>query len=416
MSTATTVDRPEDDHDPFEEFNRSMGAGTDQNPYPDFVEKRKTPVARMDIRREMGIELSDDDVAAMDLDIFTVSTFDTVQQVLRDNETFSSAGYAEVMGQVLGHSILEMDEPEHHHHRGLIQQAFTRKAMERWETDVVVPIVSGLVDAFVDDGRTDLVRNLTFPFPIHAFATMLGIPEEDFDTFHRLGVELIGVSVDFERAVAASQTLCAYFAEILEDRRTQPADDMISVLAQAELDGQRLSDEAIFSFLRLLLPAGAETTYRSSSNLLFGLLTHPDQLEALREDRSLMDQAIEEGIRWEPPLLTIFRRATRATEIDGVEIPAGASVVTNLGSANHDETRWENPEAFDIFRPHLPHIGFASGPHMCLGMHLARMETRVALNTLLDRLPDLRMDPDADPPYITGMVFRAPPALPVVWG
>ena len=191
---------------------------------------------------------------------------------------------------------------------------------------------------------------------------------------------------------------------------------MISVLACAEHDGHQLTDEDIYAFVRLLLPAGAETTYRSSSNLLFGLLSHPDQLEAVRADRSLLPQAIEEGIRWEPPLLIIMRTATQDIDVCGVPIPAGAMVICNLGSANHDHARWERAEEFDIFRPNLPHIGFASGPHTCLGMHLARMETRVAMEAILDRLPGLRFDPDAPAPYISGLTFRAPPALAALLG
>src|SRR5207342_3394915 len=184
--------------------------------------------------------------------------------------------------------------------------------------------------------------------------------------------------------------------------------DVISVLAQAELEGTRLTDEQICSFLKLLLPAGAETTYRSSSNLLYGLLTNPDQLAALTADRSLMAQTIEEGLRWEPPLLGIMRTATRDSEVEGMPIPAGSIVSVNLGSANHDERYWQNPEEFDIFRPPRQHIAFAWGPHMCLGLHLARMETKVALTQILDRLPGVRLDPDAEAPFITGMVFRAP--------
>jgi cytochrome P450 len=213
----------------------------------------------------------------------------------------------------------------------------------------------------------------------------------------------------------ASHDLYDYFCRIIEDRRVNPSDDVISVLTKAELEGVRLTNDEICAFLRLLLPAGAETTYRSSSNLLFGLLTHPEQLDALRNDRALMTQAIEEGLRWEPPLLTIMRTATRDTVVDGVEVNAGATIVVNMGSANHDEKVWDRSEEFDILRPPKQHMSFAWGPHMCLGLHLARMETRVVLSRLLDRLPGLRLDPDADAPYITGMTFRAPPALPVVW-
>ena len=191
---------------------------------------------------------------------------------------------------------------------------------------------------------------------------------------------------------------------------------MISVLVHAELDGTRLDDEQICAFLRLLLPAGAETTYRSSSNLLFGLLTHPDQLEAVRKDRSLIPQAIEEGLRWEPPLTSIIRVAAEDTEVCGVRIPAGAAIMVCTGSANHDESRWENPEEFDIFRKRFPPVAFGFGPHVCLGQHLARMETAVALNALLDRLPNLRLDPEAEDPHITGLMFRSPIALPVLFG
>jgi cytochrome P450 len=279
-------------------------------------------------------------------------------------------------------------------------------------------VVLGLVhhqDGVAEDGRADLVRQLTLPFPMTVIADMLGLPRADLTRFHRLGIELIGVSINWERGLAASQKLRDYFAEILEERRRSPADDVISVLASAEHDGLRLTDEEIFSFLRLLLPAGAETTYRSSSNLLVGLLNAPDQLEAVRADRTLVPQAIEEGLRWEPPLLTIMRTVTRDTDLEGVHLPQDAVVVVNLGSANHDESRWDDPERFDIFRPPQQHLAFAFGAHLCLGMHLARMETSVLLNAVLDRLPGIRLDPDADPPAITGMTFRAPAAVPVVF-
>ena len=199
-------------------------------------------------------------------------------------------------------------------------------------------------------------------------------------------------------------------------RRREPRDDLISTLARAEIDGERLSDDEIYSFLRLLLPAGVETTYRSTGNLLFGLLSNPEQLEAVRADRSLIPQAIEEAIRWDAPLLIITRVATRDTELAGVRIPAGSSVMPMLGSANRDETRWDDPDRFDIFREAKPHIGFGHGTHVCLGMHLARLEMRVALELLFDRLPNLRLDPAGDDPHIRGQVFRSPTSLPVLFG
>lgn len=418
MSTAD----PAEDYDPFEEFNRSAGIGVIEDPYPMFALARSSaPLVKEDVRAMAGLDFDDDsETTGIDLsdipDVFTAFTFDAVQQVLRDGETFSSKGYEAVMGQVMGHTILEMDEPEHHTYRALVQQAFSRKAMEQWEVDIVAPVVDEHIDAFIDRGTAELVRELTFPFPVNVIAHMLGLPREDLPQFHRWAVELISVGFDMDRGLGASTALHEYFSGIIAERRVEPRGDVISVLVGAELDGQRLADDEIIAFLRLLLPAGAETTYRSSSNLLFGLLTNPDQLAALRADRSLMQQAIEEGLRWEPPLLTILRTATRDTVVEGIEIPAGAMIVINMGSANHDERYWENPEQFDMFRKPRQHLAFAFGPHMCLGIHLARMETKVVLDRILDRLPDLGFDPDADPAYITGMTFRAPNALPVTWG
>lgn len=415
--TTNSAGTAEQEYDPFEEFNRSAGIGVVENPYPLFALVRpEHPVMKEDIRAMVGLEEGLDGMPVDLPDVYTAFSFEAVQTVLRDGETFSSAGYAEVMGQVMGHTILEMDEPEHHMYRGLVQQAFTRKAMDMWERDLVVDVVDEHIDAFVAEGRTDLVRHLTFPFPVVVIARLLGLPRRDLTWFHRKAVELISVGFDMERGLHASQELYDYFCAIIEDRRRSPADDVISVLVQAELDGVRLTNDEICAFLRLLLPAGAETTYRSSSNLLFGLLSNPDQLDALRDDRGLLPQAIEEGLRWEPPLLTIMRTATRDTVVEGVEMSAGSTVIVNMGSANHDEKVWDHPDDFDIFRAPRQHMAFAWGPHMCLGLHLARMETRVAISRVLDRLPNLRFDPDADAPYITGMTFRAPNALPVIWG
>jgi len=404
-------------NDPFEAFDRSAGAGIVRDPYPRLAELRaESPVYKGRIDLALGLPERPESALWRDRDHYAALGYDAVSQVLHDGETFSSSGYADSMGLVMGHSILEMDEPEHTAYRGLIQQAFTRKAMEQWEREVVKPVVDACIDAFVGRGRADLVRELTFPFPIQVIAALLGLPEEDLPTFHRRAVELISIAINIEGGLEASAELRDYFATILAPRRTNPRHDVISVLATAELDGQRLTDEEIFAFLRLLLPAGAETTYRSSSNLLFGLLNDPPQLEALRNDRSLMRQAIEEGLRWEPPLTSIMRTAMRDVDLCGVRVPKGAIVTVSMGAANHDPARWPDPERFDIFRQSRPHIAFAAGPHTCLGLHLARMETIVVMDAVLDRLPNLRLDPEVEDVHVTGVTFRAPQALPVVFG
>ena len=407
----------DDEKDPFEVFNNSTGSGLVRNPYPRFAELRdQCPVHEGMMGQLFDIPILDQSAFSATGSYFTACSYAAVAQVLLDGQTFSSSGYGPTMGLVFGHSILEMDDPEHYKYRSLLQQAFSQKAMDRWERDLVAPIVARCIDRFVDRGRADLVRELTFPFPLEVIAGMLGLPAADLPRFHRLAVELISIAVDIERGLNASQLLRDYFGDVLALRRANPGEDLVSVLATAELDGQRLTDEEIFAFLRLLLPAGAETTYRSSSNLLYGLLTNPDQLDALRADRSLMKRAIEEGLRWEAPLTQIARTATKEVMVDGVAVPQGAVIGVCLGAANHDAKRWDDPERFDLFREPKQHMAFAYGPHTCLGMHLARMETRVVIDAVLDRLPNLRLDPDGEDVHVTGLTFRAPATLPVVFG
>ncbi len=397
-------------YDPFSAFD-DVVAGTTRDPYPSLAEKRAdTPIAK-------GFTMSPD-VLPEGFDVepgWIAYRYEDCSRILRDAKTFTSTGYDTSIGMVMGHMILGMDDPEHRTHRNLVAHAFREKSLARWEPEFIAPIVDEQIDRFAADGQADLVRQLTFEFPVRVIARLLGLPEEDFLQFQRWSIELIGLVADIDRGLAASESLRQYFAGIVAQRRAQPAEDVISDLVSAEVDGERLSDEAIYSFLRLLLPAGAETTYRSSGNLLYLLLTHPDQLEAVRADRSLLPQAIEEALRYEAPLLTIARTATCEVEIAGITLEAGEGITTHIGSANHDETRWQDPETFDIFRPAIPHIAFAHGPHMCLGMHLARLETRVLLNRVLDRLGDLALQPGNGDPHIRGDIFRSPTSLPVTF-
>ncbi len=392
----------------------SMGQFTDtvagdvRDPYPDLAVKRRE--APVELTMQMGFDLEERLTA-------TAYRYDDVATVLRDNETYSSSSIRDLMAVVMGPYVLVgMDEPEHKRHRHLVSHAFRSKALAHWEDDLITDVVDGLLDQFARNGSAELVRELTFRFPVQVIAEVLGVPREDHDRFHDFAVAIINVAADPENGLQASSAMREYLSAHVDARRRQPGTDVISDLVTSEIDGEMLSDEEIFSFLRLLLPAGAETTYRAAGNFLFGLLTNTDQLEALRADRSLMTQAIEEAIRWESPLLITARRCTRDAELAGVEIPAGVNVIAHLGSANHDEARWDHAEDFDIYREPQPQIAFGVGPHMCLGLHLARLELKVAVNRLLDRLPGLRLDPDGEDPHIHGERFRSPTSLPVLFG
>jgi cytochrome P450 len=397
-----------DDLEDFGAFDAAV-AGDIRDPYTELGRmRREQPVQRLDMSAMPHDEAKP---------VFFVYRHDEIMQVLRDNQTFSSSIIINFFGDVFGkYVLLGMDEPEHRRYRSLVAAAFSQKALARRQDDLVEQIANGLIDGFVERGRAELVREFTFPYPTQVIAGLLGLPRTDYPQFQRWSISLLSFMLNPERGIAASTALREYFAAILPARREEPRDDLISSLAQAEIDGERLSDEEIFSFLRILLPAGIETTYRSTGNLLFGLLSKPELLDAVRIDRSLIPQAIEEAVRWEAPLLTITRVVTRDTELAGVPIPAGSTVMPMLGAANRDEDRYPDPDRFDIFRSAESHTSWGNGVHVCLGMHLARLEMRVALNVLLDRLPDLRLDPEGDDPHIRGQVFRSPTSLPVVFG
>jgi cytochrome P450 len=346
--------------------------------------------------------------------LYAAVSFDAVNRVFRDGKVFNSHIYDSSIGLFIGPTILAMEGKKHWEHRNLVSAAFKSKSLARWEPEIVRPVVNALVDEFIDAGEADLVKDFTLEFPTRVISKLLGLPEEDLPWFRKRAVELISYTVKYKRAFEASAALKDYFLQQIDRRRSNPTEDVIGDLVTAEIDGEKLSDEAIYSFLRLLLPAGLETTYRSSGNLLYLLLTHRDQFQAVQDDRELIGPAVEEGLRFETPLTTVQRYATEDTEVEGVELTAGSVIDVCIGSANRDERRWENSEEFDIFRKRLPHISFAAGEHTCMGLHLARMETRVALECLLDRLADIDLITDGDP-HIHGQPFRSPKALPVTF-
>ncbi len=380
------------------------------DPYGYFAHMRRTaPVWR-------GV-LMESDLMPAELkaeENWTLFDFESVFTAFREDEVFASEMYNATIGLMFGPTILGMHGKQHHDHRSLVAKAFRQSSLAQWEPEVIDPICDQLVDEFVNDGQADLVKAVTFEFPTRVTAALLGLPQEDLEMFRRLSLDLISIMDDLEAGFNASVELGTYFQDQVDQRRSKMTDDVIGDLVAAEIDGEKLTDEAIISFLRLLLPAGLETTYRSSGNLLQLLLTHPDQLEAVRQDRDLIPAAIEEGIRYETPLVLVARNTTRDVEMHGMTIPEGAAITLCMGSANRDEKRWTDPDRFDIHRQRRAHISFAGGIHSCLGMHLARVETRAMLNSLFDRVTDLQLVP-SDDAKIVGMPFRSPAKLPVTF-
>lgn len=381
-----------------------------RDPYPFFAENRR----RGGVFRGPLLDYSALPDSMRPKQVFSALSFEAVNTVLRDGRAFNSRGYDTSIGLFTGRTILAMEGKEHREHRNLVSAAFKMKSLARWEPEIVRPVCAALIDEFAGAGRADLVHDFTFEFPTRVISRLLGLPEDDLPTFRRRAVQLISYNVDYKTAFEASAALAEYFGQQIDERRSTPTDDIIGDLVSAEIDGEKLSDEAIYSFLRLLLPAGLETTYRSSGNLLYNLLTRPGQFAAVQADRTLVGPAIEENLRYETPLTSVQRFATEDTQLQGVDIPADSMIDVCIGSANRDEHRWERSEEFDIFRNPVPHISFAAGEHTCLGLHLARLETRVALECLLDRLTNVALATDDDP-HIRGNPFRSPTALPVTF-
>lgn len=346
---------------------------------------------------------------------YYVSAWAEVETVLRDPETFASSINAEGTGQFMGPMMLSMDGEQHRKHRLLISRAFRPSQLAKWEEGLIRPAITRLCDAIAHRDHAELVEEVVSRFPVHVICGMCGIPAEDSPRFLQWAMEIHRGMQDIEVGMAASRAMRAYLEPIVEARRARPGDDLISDIVHSEVDGQRLDEEEIYGFLRLLLPAGSESTFRAMASALLAMLTAPGLLDRARADRSLLPAIIEETLRWDVSNSMVSRVATRDTVLGGCKIPAGAALLIFTSSANRDDKRFAYPEVFDPDRPSNRHIGFGTGPHQCLGMHLARIELRVGLNAVLNRLPDLRLDPEHPVPAIEGFSFRGPKVLHVLF-
>lgn len=396
-------------------FEDALAYGADSDPYPRIAALREEgSVQKGDYRVLMGTPA---DLTMSDVEHYCVFGYDEVAQVLGDPATFSNGAYERNIGISFGRSISTMDAPEHPRYRRIFQKAFMPNTVAAWGDTLVDPVVSELMDKFAGRGHADLVREFTLHYPFNIIYRQLALPPDDVAIFHKLAIAQTLVSVDIEHGVEASTKLGAYFAQLVAQRREHPGDDLVSMLATAEVEGERLPEEVTVSFLRQLVNAGGDTTYRATSVLLLGLLRNPDQLDAVRRDRTLVPRAIEEALRWDGPVVMQSRLAAREMTLGGVRIPAGAFIDVIAGSANRDPSRFPDPDRFDIFRTSTHrHFAFAYGPHVCIGQHLARVEMTRALNAILDRLPNLRLDAAAPAPSINGIMMRVPHSIPVVFG
>jgi cytochrome P450 len=354
---------------------------------------------------------------------YTALTFAACEAAFRNAQQFSSKiahhpedGDEQTMG------ILEMDGQQHRGHRRTLQPMFVRNQTsnwwrERWVNEIVTALIERL------SKRTSADLNLEFcaRIPVHTITRAIGLSGDDALVFREAFVKS---SMTSKRApevrLAAVEKLQRMLLDLIARRRADPRDDLVSGLVTAELqleDGSSrpLTDREIMHHSRLVMVAGGGTSWRQLGITLWALLTHREQLEAVRSDRSLVEKAIEESLRWNATAPVFSRLVVEDAELAGVALPAGSVLEICLGAANRDPARWENPDAYDLHRRTRGHLAFGVGQHQCLGMNVARNEMSVGINALLDAFPGLRLDPSAPAPCLAGgLEQRGVSALPVL--
>lgn len=316
-------------------------------------------------------------------------------------------------------TLLHMDDPDHRAFRRLTQAWFSPGRLRDLDESITT-----LARQFVDrmeslDGSCDFVDDVATWFPMRVISTMLGVPQEDEPLLVRVTQNHLNASDPTVNrgtrieATAGMREAFAYFTELTAQRRADPRGDVVSLLAQAEIDGEPISDFDRNSYNFLLAIAGHETTSSSISGLLRALIEHPDQLARLRADRSLLDGAITEGLRWTTPVRHFFRTAVEDYRLRDRAIRAGDAVMLCFPSANFDEDAFEAPHEFRIDRSPNRHVAFGYGIHMCLGQHLAKVEMRALFTEILDRVHDLRLD--GPPVYVEATAAGGPRSLPITY-
>jgi cytochrome P450 len=396
-----------------------------EDPYPAWAElQAQSPVHKGSVRELMGYDSGRGISTMFSGSVYCALSFEANDIVLRENDVFTSQIYAGTTTQMFGgRTILEMGGAEHRRYRALAQPGFSPKRSQWWIDRWIAALVDEAVSGFEDRGHAELNAELCARIPLQTITSSFGLTREealDFREGAEGGAMRGDPDYDEELAAVRHERATAMLRRVIEDRRVNPQDDVITLLVQSEIeeDGHRhlLSDQEISAFARLILTAGSGTTWRQLGILLVALMKDQALLDEVRADRNLLKRAIDEVVRWEPTD-PIFRRLTvKDVELCGVAIPAGSIVEMVLGAANRDPARWDEPDRFDPHRAPKSNLGFAGGPHVCLGMHVARAEMEVAMNAVLDRLPDIRFDPALPEPRIIGLEHRGPNGVPVVFG
>jgi cytochrome P450 len=359
-----------------------------------------------------------------------VARYDDCLALLRDHEHFSSRPPAMLQqlraefGPFAGATtMLDSDPPVHTRLRRLVSRAFTPRRIKDIEPRIQA-IANELLDRIAREGNFDLMDGFAGPLPVIVIAEMLGVPPEEHAQFKTWSNQIIeGGRGSFrgaapgEQVKATSQELRAYLANQIERRRREPGDDLITALVQAHDEGGTLAADELLAFVVLLLLAGNETTTNLIGNGMLALMRHPDQLARLRGDLSLMPAAIDEMLRFDSPVQSTVRTCAIEANVGGTEVAAGELVFVILAAANHDPGRFPNPDSFDVARTPNDHIAFGEGIHFCLGANLARLEGAIAIASMMERFPKLRLaNPEAPLAYRGSYLLRGLKTLPLAVG
>jgi cytochrome P450 len=322
-----------------------------------------------------------------------VFRYEDVERVLTDHASFSSRGTP--FEHMLGETMLVKDPPDHRKLRSLVNLAFTPRAVARLEGRVA-EMTQRLLDRVRAKGELDIVADVAAPLPSQVICEMLGIPESDWENVHRWA--------QFDGSNRPTP-LRDYFRDLVEERRRSPREDLVTALTAAEIDGQRLTERELLSFCTLLFFAGQETTKNLIANFFLTLSDHPEDQARLTSEPTLIPSAVEEVLRFLPPVWFVMRRTAVDVEVAGVRIPADAMVMPWMASANRDSTRFPEPNRFDVTREPNRHLGFGHGIHFCVGAPLTRLEAAVALPMMLQQLPNLRVRRETPIAIEAGIVF-----------
>jgi cytochrome P450 len=394
-------------------FFELNGGWFEDDPYPTWRDLRE----RGPVHAGTVHELSGLDRPALfhglpypELPHYSAFSYEACDGAYRDAKVFASSPVAaEIDKREVSalNSMLSMDGAHHRRYRSLVQPSFVPAKAQWWIRNWIEQTVHLLIDHFEGAGRAELNVDFCAAIPVLTITGSFGVPVEQ--------------ALDIREALHNPLDLVEMIKPVVAARRESPQDDLISVLVEAEIEAedgttQRLSDPEIYSFAALLLAAGSGTTWKQMGTTLAALLQRPEVLRAVTADRELLRPAIEESLRWLPTDPMFSRWATQDVDFFGTSIPKGAVVHLCLGAANRDPSRWENPDDYDVYRDMRPSLSFGNGPHICLGMHVARAEMLVGIGALLDRLPNLRLDPDQAPPRYVGFYERGASAIPVLFG